>query len=43
MIITDYNEMSINELEVMNKVLNKEFTIENGKITGASDRYEEKN
>lgn len=33
MIITDYNEMSINELEVINKVLHKEYVIENGKIT----------
>lgn len=40
MIITDYNEMSINELEVISKVLGKEYIIENGAITGVGDKYE---
>lgn len=38
MIITDYNKMSINELEVLSKVLKKEFIIENGMITGVINR-----
>lgn len=40
MIITDYNKMSINELEVISRVLNKEYTIEDGGITRVGDKYE---
>lgn len=40
MIITDYNKLSINELEVISKVLNKEYVIENGAITEVNDKYE---
>lgn len=34
MIITDFNEMSIEELSAINRVLQKEYIVENGKITG---------
>lgn len=40
MIITDYNEMSINELETINEVFRKEYVIENGKITEVRDKNE---
>lgn len=43
MIITDYNKMSINELEAINKALGKEYVIENGKITEVIDTNEKKN
>lgn len=32
MIVTDYNEMSITELEIINRVLKKEYVIEDGRI-----------
>lgn len=32
MIITDYNKMTIKELKVINRVLGKEFVINNGRI-----------
>ena len=35
MIITDYNEMSITELSVINYALGMEFEINDGKITNA--------
>lgn len=35
MIITDYNEMSLTELSVINYALGIEFEINNGKITYA--------
>ncbi len=35
MIITDYNEMSLTELSVINYTLGIEFEINNGKITNA--------
>lgn len=35
MIITDFNEMSITELSVINYALGIEFEINNGKITNA--------
>lgn len=38
MIIADYNKMSINELEIINRVLEKEFIIEDGKITEMRDK-----
>lgn len=34
MIITDYNQMQIIELEVIHNMLGREFIIEDGKITG---------
>lgn len=34
MIITDYNKIPIIELEVIHNMLNREFIIEDGKITG---------
>lgn len=43
MIITDYNKMSIKSLEVINKVLGKEYVIENGKITEVIRENEEEN
>lgn len=43
MIITDYNKMSIAELEVINSVLGKEYVIEGGKITEVLDTNEKKN
>lgn len=42
MIITDYNKMSINELEAINKVLGKEYVVENGEITEVLDANEKK-
>ena len=35
MIITDYNKMTLEELEAINYALRIEFTIEDGKITEA--------
>ena len=35
MIITDYNEMSLTELSVINYALGIEFEINNGEITNA--------
>lgn len=40
MIITDFNKMSIDELEVANKTLGKEYVIEDGRITEARDKDE---
>lgn len=42
MIITDYNQMSIKELEAINKFLKKEYVIEDGKITEVKNANEEK-
>lgn len=41
MIITDCNKLSINELETISKMLNKEYAIENGKITEVKDKKDE--
>lgn len=40
MIITDYNKMSINELEAISQVFKKEYVIENGRITEVRDKNE---
>lgn len=33
MIITDFNEMSLEELDIINKTCGKEYTVEDGRIT----------
>lgn len=43
MIITDYNKMSISELEVISATLEKEYTIEDGRITEVLDANEKEN
>lgn len=40
MIIIDYNKLTIIELKVINKILKKEYVIENGKITEVRDKNE---
>lgn len=37
MIVTDYNKMSISELEAISMVLGKEYIIEDGEITKVED------
>lgn len=37
MVITDYNEMSLEELTVINENLGITFVIEDGKITGSEN------
>lgn len=34
MIVTDFNKMSIEELDAINRVCEKEYVIEGGRITG---------
>lgn len=43
MIITDYNKMSVEELQIVNRVLHKEYVIAGGKVVGVIDSctYEE--
>lgn len=43
MIITDYNEMSIDELKAISKILRKEYIIEGGRITEVVNANERKN
>lgn len=43
MVVTDYNEMSIKELEIINAVLGREYVIEGGRITEVIDANEKKN
>lgn len=43
MIITDWNKMTIAELEIINKALKKEYVIENGYITEAINTNENTN
>lgn len=37
MIITDFNQMSVNDLTVINSVIGLGFVIEDGKITGTTN------
>lgn len=37
MVITDYNEMSLEELTVINENLGISFIVEDGKVTGTTD------
>lgn len=43
MIITDYNKMSVRELEIISKALDKEYTIEDGVITKVGNKNGKKN
>lgn len=40
MIITDYNSMTLDELETINRVLHREFIVEDGKIKEVEAREE---
>lgn len=40
MIITDYNSMTLDELEAINRVLHREFIVEDGKIKEVEAREE---
>lgn len=42
MIITDFNKMTITELKAANRVLKKEFVIEDGRITKVLNKSHEK-
>lgn len=33
MVITDFNEMSLEELDIINRTYGKEYTVEDGRIT----------
>lgn len=37
MIFADYNKMTLEELEIISKALRREYIIEDGRITEASD------
>lgn len=43
MIITDFNEMSLDDLYVINSALGMEFEINDGKIVGAVNGNKEEN
>lgn len=38
MIITDYNSMTIEELDTINRVLGREYVIEDGRITKVTEK-----